>query len=384
MQHCDVVVVGGGIAGVSVAYELAPDVSVVLLEREHSLATQSTGRSAAMFIDSYGGLEVRILAKAGRGFLLDPPDGWDRPLLTDRGALFVGFAGQHGHVRSLYDEVLPVNDQVRLLDADECLALFPVLRPDREPVGLHDPDARDLDVHALHSGYVHGLRARGGRIVTGSGPVRPTRSGAAWVVSTASGDDVAADVVVDAAGAWADELAVAAGAEPVGVQPMARSIFVVARPDLPGADGWPLVQEVDQRYYLKPESDGLLCSPSNETPVPPGDPRPDELLVAGAIDAIADDTTLAVRHVRHSWAGLRVFAPDRAPVVGYDPTCDGLFWLAGQGGYGIQTAPAMARLAAALVRGQDVPADLATRGLTAAALSPARPSLAQHRVEETG
>lgn len=372
MQAYDVVVLGGGIAGASVAYELAADVSVALLEREPSLATHSTGRSAAMFIDSYGGLEVRILAKASRRFLDDPPDGWDRPLLTPRGALYVGFAGDEEAVGRLYAEVLPVNDQVRLLDSAGCRELWPLLRPEREPVGVQDPEGMDLDVHALHSGYVRGLRTRGGTVLTGRGATVPTRSHDGWVVRSRDGTQVAAGVVVDAGGAWADEVARAAGVRPVGLQPMARSIFVVARPDVPGAARWPLVQEVRQRYYLKPEGDGLLCSPSNETPVRPGDPRPDELLIAEAIDRLAADTLLDVRHVRHSWAGLRVFAPDRAPVVGYDPMHAGFFWLAGQGGYGIQTAPAIARLAAALVRGQDVPPDLLALGLTAAAVSPTR------------
>ena len=372
MQAFDVVVLGGGIAGASVAYELAADVSVALLEREPSLATHSTGRSAAMFIDSYGGLQVRILAKASRGFLDEPPDGWDRPLLTPRGALYVGFAGDEEAVRRLYAEVRPVNDQVRLLDAEGCRELWPLVRPEREPVGVHDPEGMDLDVHALHSGYVRGLRARGGTVLAGLGATVPTRSGDGWVVRSPDGTRVAAGVVVDAAGAWADEVARAAGVAPVRLQPMARSIFVVARPDQPGAARWPLVQDVRQRYYLKPEGDGLLCSPSNETPVGPGDPRPDELLIAQAIDHLVVDTLLDVRHVRHSWAGLRVFAPDRVPVLGYDPAHAGFFWLAGQGGYGIQTAPATARLAAALVRGQDVPPDLLALGLTAASVSPTR------------
>jgi len=370
----DVVVIGAGIAGVSVAYELAADRSVAVLERERMLGAHSTGRSAAMFIDSYGGLEVRILAKASRAFLDDPPQGWDRPLLSPRGALYVGFTQQED-VRRLYDELRTVNEQVALLDTDECVRVWPLLRQEREPTGVHDTLAMDLDVHALHTGYVRGLRARGGAIIAGTGVRAMTKDSAGWSVTTSDGTQVRAGTLVDAAGAWADEVAAMADARPVGLQPMARSIFVAARPDIDGAAGWPLVQELRQRWYLKPEGDALLCSPSNETPARAGDPRPEETLIAQAISELAADTLLAITHVRHAWAGLRVFAPDRVPVVGYDPGRTGLFWLAGQGGYGIQTAPAMARLAAALVRDQDVPADVAALGLATLSLSPARASL---------
>jgi D-arginine dehydrogenase len=383
VHSCDVVVVGGGIAGVSVAYELAADQSVTLLEREPALATQSTGRSAAMFIDSYGGLEVRILAKASRRFLTEPPPEWDRPLLTPRGAVYVGFAGDEEHVVALHDELRPLNDQVRMLDTDGCVAAWPLLRPERHPTGVQDPLAQDMDVHALHTGYVRGLRARGGTVRTSAQVVDLSSGSAGWTARLADGSQLLAPVVVDAAGAWADRVGELAGAGPRGLQPMARSIFVVDRPDLPGASGWPLVQDVGQRFYCKPEGDGLLCSPSNETPVPPGDPRPDDLLIARAIDDLATDTLLDVTHVRHRWAGLRVFAPDRVPVVGFDPHRPGLFWLAGQGGYGIQTAPATARLAAALVRGQDVPADVADLGLDVAALGPDRAALGATRTTGT-
>jgi D-arginine dehydrogenase len=372
VESYDVLVVGGGIAGVSLAYELAADHRVGLLEREGVLAAHSTGRSAATFIESYGGVEMRALAKASRPFLDHPPAGFDQPLLTARGALFVGSDDDHALVREMYDDVRPLNNQVQLLDTDECATVCSLLRRERRPVAVLDPDAMDMDVHALHQGYARGLRHRGGTIRT-TAPVRrlePLRAG--WLATTTDGSAVRARVVVDAAGAWADEVARMAGAAPVGLQPLVRSVFVVARPELPGAARWPLVHDVAARFYVKPEGDGLLCSPADETPARPGDPRPDELAIARTIEDLGEQTLLQVHEVRTSWAGLRVFAPDRVPVVGFDPRRAGLFWLAGQGGSGIQTAPAMARLAAALVRRQDVPADMAALGVTAAALSPAR------------
>ncbi len=372
MESYDVLVVGGGIAGVSVAYELAADLRVGLVEREGVLAAHSTGRSAATFIDSYGGVEVRTLAKSSRPFLDSPPEGFDRHLLTPRGALYVGFAGHEALVEELYQDVRLLNDQVRLLGTGDCLAACSLLRPASRPVAVLDPDAMDMDVHALHQGYVRGLRSRGGAVRTAAPLHRlePIRGG--WLATTADGTAQRARVVVDAAGAWADEVAVMAGGAPVGLRPLLRSVFMVARPQLPGAAAWPLVHDVASRFYFKPEGNSLLCSPADESPAAPGDPRADELAIAKAIEDLGADTLLQVRHVTASWAGLRVFAPDRVPVVGFDPERAGLFWLAGQGGFGIQTAPAMARLAAALVRGQEVPADMAAMGLTAAAVSPAR------------
>jgi D-arginine dehydrogenase len=372
VEGYDVLVVGGGIAGVSVAYELAAHARVAVLERERGLAAHSTGRSAATFIDSYGGVEVRVLAKASRAFLDEPPDGFDRPLLTPRGALYVGFDGDEDAVGALYDEVRPLNDQVRMLGPDECVAVSPLLRREREPMAVQDPLAMDMDVHAIHQGYVRGLRARGGTVVTSAPLTGLDRAGDRWVATTQDGTARSAPVVVDAAGAWADEVAALAGCRPVGVQPMVRSIFVVARPEVAGAAAWPLVHDVRSRFYVKPEGARLLCSPADESPVAPCDPRPDELAIARAIDDLAADTLLDVRHVTSTWAGLRVFTRDRVPVAGFDRDVDGFFWLAGQGGFGIQTAPALARTAAALVRGEPLPPDVAELGLTAGALDPAR------------
>jgi D-arginine dehydrogenase len=366
----DVLVIGGGIAGISVAYELASDHRVGLVEREDMLAAHSTGRSAATFIDSYGGVQVRTLAKASRAFLDHPAEGFDQPLLSPRGALYVGFAGNQAQVEQLYQQVRPLNDQVRLLDTADCVALCALLRPGSGPVGVLDPDAMDMDVHALHQGYLRGLRRRAGTVRTGAAVRELQQARDGWLVRTSDGAEHRAKVVVDAAGAWADQVAGLAGAAPVGLRPLLRSIFIVARPDLPGAAGWPLVHDIAARFYFKPEGDRLLCSPADEGPAAPGDPRPDERAVTRAIEDLQALTVLEVRHVQASWAGLRVFMPDRVPVVGFDPARAGLFWLAGQGGVGIQTAPALARLAAALVRGQDVPADLAALGLSADDLSP--------------
>jgi D-arginine dehydrogenase len=373
MDAYDAIVIGGGIAGVSVAYELARDRHVVLLEMEPALATHTTGRSAAMFLESYGGPAVRALTTASRKFLEAPPDGFDRPLVTPRGLLWVAAEAGVAALRALESEVRALVPSVRLLSPTEALAHCPLLREEFVALALLEPDAREVDVHALHHGYVRGLRSRGGTVRT-SAPVRTLdRARGVWTALDRHGSSLQAPVVVNAAGAWCDEVAACAGVRGIRIEPLRRSLFTIAAPnDLGDVRGLPLVTDVEHTFYVKPEGEQLLCSPADETPSEPCDARPGELEIARALDRIREVTVLDPRHVRASWAGLRSFAPDRSPVAGYDTQAEGFFWLAGQGGYGIQTAPSLARAAAALIDGKPLPDDLAARGLTAEALGPAR------------
>ena len=227
----------------------------------------------------------------------------------------------------------------------------------------------EIDVHGLHQGYVRGLRARGASTVVGAAVGAATRSNGVWTVTMTDGRTVEAGVVVNAAGAWADRVAGCFGAAPVGLRALRRTAFMV---DAPAGAAAPMIADIDDAFYVKPDAGKLLCSPADETPQEPGDARPDEVEIARAIDAINEVTTLDVRHVRSSWAGLRNFVADRNPVVGFDPAVEGFFWFAAQGGYGIQTAPALSRTGAALLRGEPLPGDVAERGLNAADLSPDR------------
>ena len=232
----------------------------------------------------------------------------------------------------------------------------------------------DMDVHTIHQGYLRGLRARGGRVDCDRQVTQCERSGEEWIVN-ASGNPYRAAVVINAAGAWCDEIAKLAGAQPIGLQPKRRSAFIFAPPEGIATAGWPMVIGADESFYFKPDAGMLLGSPANEDPVEPQDVQPEELDIALGIQRIEEATSLRIRRPTRTWAGLRSFVADGDLVGGYDPKRKGFFWLAAQGGYGIQTSPAMGETCAALVRGEPVPGRVAEFGLTAAMLSPARSGL---------
>ncbi len=367
----DVLVIGAGIAGASVAAELAPRRRVAVLEMEDQPGYHTTGRSAAVFAECYGNRVVRALTRASRGFLARTPPGAEVPLLSPRGWLSIARPDQLETLGALQRELVDHGGTVRPLDEAEARALVPILRPGHVAAALLDPSAMDIDVHALHQLYLARLRAAGGAVFTGARALALERAGGEWRVGTALGD-FAAPVVVDAAGAWADEVGRLAGAAAIGLVPKRRTALIVDPPRGQRISGWPLVVDADESFYFKPEGATLLASPADETPSPPCDARPEDIDVAIAIDRITAACDLEVSHVRRRWAGLRSFVADRTPVAGFDPRQPGFFWLAGQGGYGIQTAPALSRLAAALVLGEPVPADVAAEGVTAAHLAPGR------------
>jgi D-arginine dehydrogenase len=366
----DVIVIGGGIAGVSIAYELSKVVRVTVLEMESTLAYHTTGRSAALFLESYGGVQIRALTTASRGFFEEPPDFFEPVLMTPRALLQFAAAGRGHVVERMHEAVLPMVSDAELLDGAECCEVFPLLRPEAAERGIYEPRAMALDVAAIHQGYVRGARNNGTVIVRNTEVVSLDRGANNWTVTTSDGSSHQAPMIVDAAGAWADVVAATAGVRGVGLTPLLRTIFMVASPLGERSKGLPACSEVDEAFYANPEGAQFLCSPADETPSPPCDAKPDALEIARAIDAINAATTIGARSVTSSWAGLRSFAPDRQFVVGEDPEAPGFFWLAGQGGYGIQTSPAAARLGAALVLGQPVPPDLVARGLDAARLAP--------------
>lgn len=345
--------VGGGIAGIAAAHHLANHeaaggVEVTLLEAEPTLAFHTTGRSAAQLIENYGAGPVRPLTAASLGFLRHPPaDLVDGPLLSPRALLTVGRPEQDATIQRTLDEGVAANPAIREVDLAEAARLFPPLRLEGLARAVLEPDSADIDVAGLHQAFVRGFRRAGGTIATAD-PVRALeRAGDGWVVHHEQGRH-RSDVVVDAAGAWGDLVAASAGIEPVGLRPLRRTVFMV-RSAHPASSGWPLVADADHGWYLKPDGAQLLCSLADETPSDPCDAKPSEEDVALAIERINAATTLGIRSVASTWAGLRTFAPDRSMVIGPDPTAPGFVWLVGQGGTGIQTAPAAGQLVADLV-----------------------------------
>ena len=287
-------------------------------------------------------------------------------------ALYIGRNGQGTEVRKLHRDVANLVPSVRLVDEDEARAMHPFIAPGYVELAMLEPGGMEIDVHAVHQGYTRGLRKHGGLIKLSTKVVDAKRQSGIWLVTDSAGNRYETKVLVNASGAWVDEIAAVAGVMPIGIRPLRRTIFMIPAPlgDLPPS--LPMIADLDATFYLKPERNQFLCSPADETLQPPSDARTDTLEIARALDAINDATTLNARHVRASWAGLRNFAPDRLPVVGYDPLVDDFFWFAGQGGYGIQTAPALARFGASIIRGSVLDADILDRGLDVAALSPSR------------
>ena len=374
MNRADVLVVGGGMAGVSVAAALSSRARVTLIEREPQLAHHTTGRSAAAFIESYGSPEIRALTRASRAELEAEIEG-EPALLAPRGQLWVGAVDRPDHV-GLLDSFCAAVPALERLDAGATIELCPALDPEVVSGGAYEASARDIDVLALLDRFARRARASGAQIRTDVGFVSAVRDSDGWEVESTAGR-LRAGVVVNAAGAWGDEVAAAFGAQAAPLAALRRTIAIARPGAMPIDPHWPLVVGVDEDVYFKPEGPNLLLSPADETPSDPCDARPDEVDVALALHRANHLTRLGLRSVLRTWAGLRTFGPDHNPVVGFDPEVEGLFWLAGQGGYGIQTAPAMARLAAALLVGEPAPPDITAEGLDPAALAPGRAARAE-------
>lgn len=363
----DVIVIGGGIAGISAAAELAlAGADVTLLEAERQLAYHTTGRSAALYFENYGHPTVRALSRASRTYFENPPEGTtDAPILSERGGLIVAPPDQMDALAAQVEEGRQHGTDIREITPAEAAEIVPVLRPELLAAASYEPGAADIDVAAVHQSFVRAFRRHGGTILTESRVAELERIDGDWQATTARGDRHTARVVVNAAGAWCDVVGSIAGARPIGLVPKRRTVFMVTAPE--GSERWPFAVDAVHSFYFKPDGPQLLCSPADETPTEPQDARAEELDIALAIERINQMTTLGIRSVRSSWAGLRSFVADGGMVIGFDPDVEGFFWLAGQGGTGIQTSPAAGALAADLVRGA-----APRSGVDPTAYSPAR------------
>lgn len=371
----DFILIGAGIAAASTGHFLAPHGRCVMLERESQPGYHSTGRSAAQFIATYGTPQVRALSRASEPFFQHPPEGFaSAPLLTPRGLLTVAGADEMHHLHEAWDVLKAISPRGRWLGADEALAMVPALRSEKVSAAILEPDSFDMDVHAIHQGYLRGFRRAGGELVTDAEVTAIERVGDLWRVRTAAGGEYTAPVLINAAGAWCDAIAALAGVAPIGLVPKRRTAFTFAPPAGVDTAHWPLLLAADESFYMKPDAGALLASPVNADPTVPQDVQPEELDIALGLYAIETWTTLSPRPT-HTWAGLRSFVADGDLVGGFDANAPGFFWCAAQGGYGIQTSAAMGEACAALTRGLPLPAHIADSGLTAAMLSPARTTL---------
>ena len=358
----DIAIVGAGIVGASIACHAAPRARVLLLEAESAPGYHSSGRSAALFAQSYGPPAVRALTRASRTFFDAPPAGFAPvPLLRARGALFVGSAARRGDAETLCAALLAEGSAAELLDADAARALVPVLRPEAAALALHDPAAFDIDVDALLQGFLRRARAHGAVVVPEARVSTLAHDGGRWRIGIADGRRFAAQVVVNAAGAWADEVAGLAGARRAGVEPRRRSAFLFDPPAGVASGDWPAVIALDESWYFKPDAGLLLGSPANADPTHAHDVVAEELDVALGIQRIEEATTMTIRRPRRTWAGLRSFVADGEPVLGFEPGLPAFFWAAALGGYGIQSSPALGALAAAWLRGEAAPEPLAAQ-----------------------
>ncbi len=374
-QRFDVAVVGAGMAGASAAYFLSRNHRVVVLERESHPGYHTTGRSAALYSQTYGNATIRSLTRASWSFFNQPPAGFsETPLLSPRGAVFIGEPSDEPLMRDMLAQMRSQVPSVHWLAGDALQSLIPVLKAPFAQGAIYEPDAMDMDVHAIHQGFLRGARGLGAQLY-GDAPVLALHEqGGGWLLQTPQGE-FRADVVVNAAGAWCDELARLAGVRPIGLTPKRRTAFLTDAPEGINSGAWPAVIDAQERFYFKPDAGLLLMSPANEDPMLPQDVQAEELDIALAVDRIENATALRIRRVQRKWAGLRSFVADKTPAVGFDDRARGFFWLAGQGGYGIQTAPAMGLLAATLVKQAPLPASLSDHGVEAVQLAVTRPTL---------
>nr|WP_298144803.1 FAD-binding oxidoreductase [uncultured Pseudomonas sp.] len=372
MQHTEYLIIGAGIAGASTGYFLAPHGKTIVLEREQLPGYHSTGRSAALYTLAYGTPQVRALTAASRAFFDAPPAGFaEHPLLTPRGELVVDFAGDAEELQRQFDSGKASVPEMRLLTADQACALVPVLRRDKVHAAMLDPSAADIDTDALHQGYLRGIRQQGGEIHNQRDVLGIRRDGDGWRVDCGV-EQYHARVLINAAGGWCDRIAELAGVAPIGLAPKRRAAFTFQGPAAIDCHAWPCVVSLDESFYFKPDAGLLLGSPANADPVEPHDVQPEELDIALGIYQIEEHTSLSIRRPEHTWAGLRSFVVDGDLVAGFDARVPGFFWVAAQGGYGIQTSAAMGMASAALARGEPLPEHLRSFGLSAAMLSPAR------------
>lgn len=375
----DFAIVGAGIAGASIAAHLAPEASLCMIEAESQAGYHATGRSAAMFVPAYGPPAIRMLTRASASFFNQPPEGFcEAPLLSARDILLIATEDQQASLRQFQIEMEKAQT-LNTIETNQLCQHQPLLRDGYAKSGLIDPTGSDIDVHSLHRGFLREVSRHGGELITNAPMQALSRQNDVWHISLKQ-TVIKAHTIINAAGAWAEEIGQMAGAEMIGLVPKRRTALLIEPPEGLDLDNMPMTIDIDEAFYLKPEARQILISPANEDPMAPCDAQPDEMDIAICIDRIERAFNLPVRRIHSKWAGLRSFVADKEPVIGYSDKAEGFFWLAGQGGYGIQSSPAAGRLGAALALGKAVPDDMVASGFDGQMLHPSRLSLSSDKV----
>ena len=370
--ECDFLVIGGGIAGASIAYHLCDHGKVLLLEMEEYLGYHSTSRSAALYAQSYGNRVIRALNVASGDFLRNPPQGFtEHPLIQPRGVLMLAREDQLENLHVFFKETIELSPKLKWIDKEEAIGMIPSLRKDYFSSAVFDSESKDIDVNGLHQGFLKGIRNSGGTILTDHPFLKAEKDGKYWKAILQK-THVHTEVLINAAGAWADQVAQNCGIPSIKLVPKRRTAMLFEPPQDIQCKEWPSVVDVDECFYFKPEVEQLLGSPADETPVKPQDARPQDWDLALAVERIEKVLNFSITRATKTWAGLRSFVEDKTPVVGYEPEHPGFFWLAGQGGYGIQTSPALSKLAAELVLRNNIPDEIQSLGVNSSDLSPER------------
>ncbi|NLY33390.1 MAG: FAD-binding oxidoreductase [Alcaligenaceae bacterium] len=370
----DVIIIGAGIAGASVAYRLSAHVSVLVLERESQPGYHSTGRSAAMFMETYGTPQIQALTRAGRGFFEQAQSSGftDQPVLHPRGCIYVARPDQKEELDSMYTQALALSPNVEFIDPDKIVEMAPCMKKELLYGGVLERNAEDIDVDVLHQGYLKGMRKNGAVLKNNAEVVQCQRIEDKWQVSLANGESFRCTTLVNAAGAWADHIARLSQVAPVGLQPCRRTAFTFDAPEGLDLLTLPMVVDINEQYYFKPDAGQILGAPANADPVEAQDVVAEELDVATGIYYIEEATSFKIRRPNHVWAGLRSFVKDGDLVVGFDRTAEGFFWLAGQGGYGIQSSAGVSELASALILNQPLSETLLKEKVDPTLVSPNR------------
>ncbi len=365
----DIAVIGAGIAGASVAAALAEHTDILLLDMESHAGYHSTGRSAAMYIPSYGPAPIQAFTRASGAFFNNPPTEFgESPLLKARSELLIAREDQLSELNAFYN-ACSNHDHVQTLNAQQVQLHCPFIKSNYAAAGVIDNSGSDIDVHNLHNGFLKQFRGRGGTEIMNATVQTLRHRDNIWSLHTSAGV-FKSKIVINAAGAWADQIAKLAGAESIGLIPKRRTALTIAAPaNIPHFTKIPLVADISEAFYIKPDANNLLISPANEDPMPPCDVQPEEMDIALCIDQIEHAFDIKVTNIISKWAGLRSFVADKAPVTGYSNMAPHFYWLAGQGGYGIQSSPALARYAAAGVLGQSTPTDITEHCLNTADVS---------------